>query len=70
MFIVLVLLHSASYNGWIEDFEGSGSPFTSGMSHLHGMFDLFGDLEAVSASLQRDDAGFVSKGIVHTKDKK
>lgn len=61
---------SASYNGWIEKFTESGSPFTSAIFLIHGLVDLFGEVTPAEASLTVDEVGFSCTGKVMTKDKK
>ena len=58
----------AKCNGWIENFEESGSPFTSCIFQLHTLRDLFGDLTAVSGHIKREEAGFTATGHLVTKD--
>lgn len=58
---------SGSYNGWLEDFEGSGLPFVCGVSGIQVMLSLFGDLVVKGGKLERTDTGYTAQASLETQ---
>ncbi|ELT89308.1 hypothetical protein CAPTEDRAFT_225770 [Capitella teleta] len=58
------------FNGWIEDFSASGSPFHSGINLLQTHVDMFGDLTASSCEIRRTENEITAKAVLHNTDKR
>ncbi|GFO22290.1 Biliverdin reductase a [Plakobranchus ocellatus] len=58
---------SGSYNGWLEDFKGSGLPFVSGVSGIQVMLSLFGDLVVKGGKLERTENSFTARASLETE---
>ena len=43
------------FNGWVEDFTKSGSPFHSSVSQINRLVALFPEIEASDARIVRTD---------------
>ncbi|GFS12321.1 biliverdin reductase A [Elysia marginata] len=58
---------SGSYNSWLEDFEGSGLPFVSGVSGIQVMLSLFGDLVVKAGKLDRQEESYTAQALLETQ---
>ncbi|RUS81131.1 hypothetical protein EGW08_011117 [Elysia chlorotica] len=58
---------AGSYNGWIEDFEGSGLPFVCGISGIQIMLSLFGDLLVKGGKIDHQENGYMAQASLETQ---
>lgn len=61
---------TGNYNGWIEEIDRGGAPFSSSISLLQEMYELFGDLEVIGGQLQLTEEDYMATANLLTKDKK
>ena len=61
-----LLVLPGRYNGWVEDFERAGTPFTSSIDNLHNLLDLLGDLTPVDAFITRTEDEIVAQANLLT----
>lgn len=64
------MTYAGGFNGWIEDFESSGSPWHCGINLLHALLDMFGDLTTHSAELHKTETSIVAQAVLQNKDQR